>query len=307
MHLKVKLPSDVRCAVCITYDVEMCQGYSPPGGVNHGRIAPFVVDYVVKLCETAEDYGVRLQFFQVANGLEVEEVVLHSREVLRRGHVIDGHTYSHADLCYSTISELDADIALSDRLFEKHLGYKSVVLRAPGGYSHGELKPENQRVILNNGYKWVSGETDHLLRERDHNDFAGAPSRNLPFRYATGLIEIPMQGWMDRGWFDGHKFIDPEAYEHWREQYGHRPVPAGWKCPWTERDALEEWIQVNLACLNYAYDHGLLWVLTMHPYSHYLHDPENRVLPTILNAASQKSEKVWLCTLRDIIRCIEEE
>ena len=53
-------------------------------------------DYTLRLCDTAE-FGVQLHFFYVVNGLE-EPDIDYLREILRRGHVIDNHTYSHAAL-----------------------------------------------------------------------------------------------------------------------------------------------------------------------------------------------------------------
>jgi len=307
MQLKVKLPSDVRCAVAITYDTDMAGGYAPDG-ICHGRTAPFLMDYILRLCETAEDYDVRLQFFQIANGLELDEVVSHVKKVIRRGHTVDCHTYNHINLAQSSLNELENDLNLANRLFEKRLGFRSVILRGPGGYRHDYLKPENQQVILKNGYKWVSGEFDYdLLEQRDYAYSVSAPSRNLPFRYPTSLIEIPIQGWTDRTWFDSYKLKDPEAYANWRKAYGHRPVTKEWKCPWTKPEALKEWIKVNLACLDYAYEHRLLWVLCWHPYSHYIHDPSNHMLPAILEKASQKPERVWICTLRDVVQHMVED
>jgi len=306
MNLRIGLPGGARCAVVVTYDTDMAGGYSPDG-VCHGRTAPFLMDYINRLCETAEDYGVRLQFFQIANGLELDGVVSHLKDVIRRGHAVDCHTYNHINLAYSSPRDLDEDLNLANRLFEERLGYRSVILRGPGGYRHNELKAENQRVILKNGYRWVSGEFDYdLLKRRDYTYMISAPSRNLPFRYSTGLIEIPIQGWTDRTWFDSHRLIDPEAYAYWRNKCGHRPVPKGWRCPWTDTAALDDWIKMNLECLDYAYEHGLVWVLCWHPYSHYLHDPENRMLPSLLEAASKKAEKVLIWTMRDLIQHIEK-
>ena len=70
--------------------------------VNHGRIMPPLRDYTLRLCTTAEDFGVQLHFFYVANGLE-EPDIGYLREILRRGHLIDNHTYSpHAALAPGT-------------------------------------------------------------------------------------------------------------------------------------------------------------------------------------------------------------
>ena len=133
---------------------------------------------------------------------------------------------------------------------------------------------------------------------------AAAPSRLGPYSYPTGLIELPIQGWMDRGYFDMFKCVDQEAYDDWRAEHGHKPVPGDWKCPWTDDDALDGWIEYNLAALDFAYDNRLLWVPTWHPYSHYLHDPQNRMLPALLERARSKSEKVHVGTVRDAVQML---
>lgn len=292
---------NARCIVSITYDMDMAAGYSP-NGICHGRTAPFLMDYTLRLCETAESYGVRLQFFQIANGLELDEVVGFFRELVRRGHVVDCHTYDHVNLAHTPPEVLDEDLAKANRLFEEQLGYRSRILRGPGGYRHGALGEVNQRIILQHGYTVVSGEWDYDLLKRDETYAISAPSRGKPFRYPTGLWEIPFQGWTDRMWFDAHKCVDEEAYRRWRSEWGHRPMPDGWRCPWTAPDALDEWVRINLACLDFAYEHHLTWVICWHPYSHYLHDPQNRMLPALIEAALSKPEKVLLCTLREIAK-----
>lgn len=306
MSLRVELPDNVQCTVAITYDTDMAGGYSP-NGVCHGRLASFLMDYMDMLCETAEEYGVSLQFFQIANGLEVKEVASYLRKIVNRGHAVDCHTYNHINLAHSLPEELDQDLNLANKLFERELGFRSTILRGPGGYKHGDLKIENQLVILRNGYKWVSGEFDYDLLKKEVSRRCGyeymisAPSRNKPFMYPSGLIEIPIQGWTDRVWFDFYMLNDPQAYVEWRKKFGHKPVEKGWRCPWTKPEALNMWIRINLDCLNYAYNNGLLWVICWHPYSHYLHDPENKMLPAFLEAASRKAGRVWICTLRDVV------
>lgn len=93
-------------------------GYAPEG-VCHGRLAPFLMDYITMLCETAEEYGVSLQFFQIANGLEDEKVTSYLRRIIIRGHVVDCHTYNHINLAYSLPEEIDRDLRLANTLFER--------------------------------------------------------------------------------------------------------------------------------------------------------------------------------------------
>ena len=62
MIVRVELPPGTRCAVALSYDLEMCAGYSPVS-INHGRIMPALRDYTLSLCETASAHDVELQFF----------------------------------------------------------------------------------------------------------------------------------------------------------------------------------------------------------------------------------------------------
>lgn len=299
LPVTVRLPEGVRCAVALSYDLEMCAGYAPDG-VNHGRIMPALQEYTLRLCETAERFGVRLHFFYVCNGLE-EADVAYLREIVRRGHIIDSHTYSHKHIAASAPDLLDHELWRANRLLQERLGVTSTVLRGPGGYTHGwlHLPHANREVILRNGFRWVSGEYDENVFTRGREYALRAAQDHRPYAYPEGLVEIPIHGWTDRMWFDIRPEVDQSVLDAWRKEHGHRPVPRGWRAPWTDRHALDEWIALNLDSLDYAYEHRLLWVPCWHPYTHYLHDPDHRTLSALLARAAAKPERVWVCTLRD--------
>jgi peptidoglycan/xylan/chitin deacetylase (PgdA/CDA1 family) len=297
LPLRVKLPEGVRCAIALSYDLEMCAGYQPDL-INHGRILPEAQQYTLDLCSVAEEYGVRLHFFYVGNGLDQTFPLL--REILDRGHILDSHTYTHLSLRTPDVRRLDEELALTNELFERRLGWQSTVLRAPGGYTEGlDGLPENQEVILKNGFRWVSSQLDKRVIERGLDYALTSPSRDLPYRYPSGLIEIPMQGMCDRHFFEWYRNVAPDKYDEWRTQHGGRPVPTDWKAPWTPPTALEEWLDYNCRAIDYAYEHRLWWVPIWHPLSHYLHDRENVVLRRFLEHCHAKAERVWVCTVRD--------
>ena len=307
--VRIEMPEGIRCAIALTYDTDMAGGYAPPDGVCHGRTMPALQRYMLRLCDTAERFGVRLQFFQIGNGLDEREDVGYLRQILQRGHVVDSHTYSHIALVTPDLNALEEELALTNQLFEKRLGWKSTVLRGPGGYQEGlRGKPANQRIIMKNGFHWVSCQYDNTLAQQPLQKAVEAAGRDLPYAYGTGLVELPLQGFTDRVWFETVKMEDRELYHAWRAEWGHREVPAGSRALWTTADALDTWIDYNLAAADYAYDHGLLWIACWHPYSHYVHDPDNRVLPALLThcAARKKREgdMAWVCTLRDAVGMI---
>ncbi|MSS73840.1 MAG: hypothetical protein EXS64_20490 [Candidatus Latescibacteria bacterium] len=293
--MRVMLPEGVKCAIALSYDLEMCAGYQPDL-INHGRILPEVQEYTLDLCRVAEEYGVRLHFFYVSNGFEQTFNCL--KEILDRGHVVDNHTYSHLPLVTEDVGKLDEELALTNRLFEERLGWKSTVLRGPGGYQNGlDGKLENQQVILKNGFKWVSCRVDGTgWEDRDH--VLRAPERDAPYVYPTGLVEIPFQGFTDRAFFDMFR-VDADKYHAWRKRDGGKPVARDWKAPWPAPNALEDWMAYHRQAIDHACERGLLWVPVWHPTSHYLHDRDNVVLRHFLEYCHTRPEKVWVCTVRD--------
>ncbi len=283
----------------------MCAGYSPVL-VNHGRIMPPLRDYTLGLCAAAEDFGVRLQFFYVGNGLEDADVG-YLEQIVRRGHAIDNHTYNHVRLTMADTDLLRQELDLTNRRLEERLGVRSMVLRGPGGEPGGlTLMRHNQQAVLDSGFRWVSCHMDSSMGLYGPAHDAAAPSRLQAYAYASGLIELPIQGWMDRIFFDFHRCRDWDAQDAWRRTAGHQPTADGWTCPWTGAQALGDWIDYNLAALDHAYDHGLLWTPVWHPYTHYLHDPHNQALPALLAHARSKADPVLVCTVREAVGFLRE-
>jgi len=299
--VRVTLPEGVRCAIALTYDTDMAGGYAPDG-VCHGRTMPALQEYMLRLCDTAERYGVWLHFFQIGNGLEATEEVAYLREVLDRGHDLDSHTYSHVPLVTDDLDLLDFELRRTNELLSERLGHTSTVLRGPGGYANGlRGMPGNQRVILDNGFRWVSCEYNFRVGPDDYMQTVSGPAREVCYAYDTGLIELPIMSLTDRNFFDSLMCVDRPAYDAWRAEHGHQPVGEGWqKAPWTREDALKRWIEHNLAVADFVYEHGLLWVIAWHPYSHYLHDPDNQMLGALLTWAEIHDDAV-VCTLRDAV------
>jgi peptidoglycan/xylan/chitin deacetylase (PgdA/CDA1 family) len=305
--IRIEMPEGIRCAIALTYDTDMAGGYAPDL-VCHGHTMPALQEYILKLCDTAEKFGVHLQFFQIGNGLADEDIG-YLREMLGRGHVVDSHTYSHIPLITDDLAALDHELALTNELFEKRLGWKSTVLRGPGGYYEGlRGKPENQRIIMKNGFRWVSCEWNRELINQPLEYAIEAAGRDVPYAYNSGLIEFPLQGFTDRVWFETVKMEDRARYDAWRAKWGHKAVPPGARARWTTADALDTWIDYNLAAADYAYEHGLLWIICWHPYSHYVHDPKNKMLPALLQWAAAKKKKkkdqAWVCALRDAVALV---
>ena len=53
-----------------------------------------------------------------------------------------------------------------------------------------------------------------------------------------------------------------------------------------------------MACADYAYGLRMPWVPVGHSHCHYLHDPDNRMLPVLLEHCERKPERVFVGTVR---------
>ncbi len=300
--IRVRIPAPYRCAVALTCDTDMAIGYAPPGAGCHGRTAPFVANYMRGMMGIAERFGTRLHFFKIANGLEDGCDYSVYREALERGHDVDSHTYSHVNLASTPPERLNDELLRANLLLKAKLGVDPVVLRGPGGYPAGALGPASRKVILASGFRFVSGEYNGDLYRGDMKGCERDAAVHPPHSFPDGLVELPVHGKTDRAFFDQDKCISPEAFLQWRAEHGHQPVASGWRCPWTAAGALREWIDLLKRCVDYVYDNRLLYVFCSHPYSHYLHDPENQVLGDLLSHIRGKEERVWVGTLRGVIR-----
>lgn len=303
--LSVDIPEPYRCAVSFTYDLEMCMGYSPVG-INNGRIIEPVQQYSIDLCKIANEYSAKLHFFYVCNGFETMKYQ-YLKDILDLGHDIDSHTYDHQPVATCAPEVLDEQLRKANEALLKYLGISPIILRGPVGYKDGmkDICHENRMVILNNGFQYITGEirTDELTTPREKWNSLLIDAQ--PYQYPEGLVEIPITGWTDRMWFDMRSEVDQKTLDAWRKDYGHKPVVDGWQAPWTEPKWLDEWIEINVSYFDYVYEKGMLWIPTWHPYTHYLHDRENKVLRTLLQHIRSQKEPVFISSLRETVKFIK--
>ncbi len=301
--ISINLPSQYCCGVSFTFDTDMANGYSPVDSPGcHGRTARFVADTMRRLMDVAEEFGVRLHFFKIANGLEEGCDWSVYIEALERGHQVDSHTYNHLNLAYTEPEKLEVDLRRANDLLRDRLGIEPMILRGPGGYPAGALGAENRKVILECGFKYVSGEFNaNVDCGRDIFCAVYDPIRHRVYRYPDGLVEIPIHGWTDRSFFDGVYADKPEELYEWRKVWGHKPVPDDWRCPWTKEDAIYKFIEFHKRTFDVAYENRCFYNFCGHPYSFYLHDRDNIFLRTMFEYILSRSG-VWVGTLRDFVR-----
>lgn len=224
--------------VSITLDLEMSRNF-PQWELTHwdyekGNLNEAAKLYSVRAAERVKQAGGVIHFFCVGRVLEQENVdwLINLKEA---GHPIGNHTYDHVYLLARTAEELQfrfrrspwllrkmsvteaiADnIALTRAALKNRCGIEDRGFRTPGGFAEGLRGREDiQRLLLDQGYTWVSSlypphknttsnaAGDNPPPPRDVlDDIERAVVAAQPFRYPTGLIEVPMSPISDIGAF----------------------------------------------------------------------------------------------------------
>lgn len=224
--------------ISITLDLEMSRNF-PEWELTHwdfekGNLNEAAKLYSVRAAERVKAAGGVIHFFCVGRVLEQENVDWLSN-IHEAGHPIGNHTYDHVYLLAKTSDELQfrfrrapwllrgmsvpeviADnIALTRSALKTRCGIVEQGFRTPGGFATGLRDREDiQKLLLDQGYRWVSslypphknttsnasGKNPPPPREV-LNDIVRAVDAAQPFRYPTGLIEVPMSPISDIGAF----------------------------------------------------------------------------------------------------------
>ncbi|MFH1263663.1 MAG: polysaccharide deacetylase family protein [Pseudomonadota bacterium] len=109
-----RLPRDAGNAVALTFD--------------DGPVEP----YTREILDTLDRRGAKATFFCLGRNVEKHPEL--TREIVRRGHAIGNHTYSHRILPYLTPAACRAEISHGRDVIERVSGVRPTLVRAPKGY-----------------------------------------------------------------------------------------------------------------------------------------------------------------------------
>lgn len=224
MPVRVDEPEPRPALVAITLDLEMSRQY-PTAGQTHwdyekGNLDAATKRYAVEAARRVKARGGRVHFFCVGRVLEQENVDW-LRELICEGHPVGNHTYDHVNVKATRPEDLqfrfqrapwliegqtpeqviETNIRLCARAMKSRLGIDPAGFRTPGGFADGLTdRPNVQRMLLGQGYRWVSslypahpGSAPGPPPGADVlRGIVAAQAKAQPFRYPTGLIEVPM-------------------------------------------------------------------------------------------------------------------
>ena len=87
--------------------------------------------YTYRILDILDRYNVKATFFMIGSNVEYYPEV--AREVLRRGHEIGNHTYSHSRLTKMDGTTLTEELKKCEAVMEKTLEHRPTLFRPPEG------------------------------------------------------------------------------------------------------------------------------------------------------------------------------
>ncbi len=173
--------------------------------------------------------GGHIHFFVVGRVLEQANVDW-LKELRDTGHPLGNHTYDHVNVTATKLEDVQfrfarapwlaggqtpeafirQNIRLCSEAMRTRLGIEPNGFRTPGGFAEGLVNhPAVRAELMAQGFKWVSSKyPPHLSgipnakpAQAVIDDVLAKQALAQPFRYADGLMELPMSPISDIGHF----------------------------------------------------------------------------------------------------------
>jgi len=292
--------------IAITYDLEMSRHYPKRGNTEwdyqKGNLDQDTKKYSVAAAKIAAENNVRLHFFLVGRVLEQDDISwLH--EIHEMGHAIGNHTYDHVNLLAATPPQtqfrfsrspwlikdktvkeiLRENIRLTEIALKQRAGVRQTGFRTPGGFPQGLTeRPDIQDLLLDLGFTWVSSKYPRHLADRGPQGVELTTFDNIvksqtdaqPFKYRSGLIEIPMS-----------PISDVNAF---RSNF------------WT----LDEFTNAISLCVQTVIQKRQVYDFLCHPSCLLVEDPEHKTLQTLIRLVKSNPDSARISTLDEIAQSI---
>lgn len=295
-------PVQRKAQIAITYDLEMSRHYPKRGytewDYQKGNLDEATKKYSVAAARIAADKGVRIHFFLVGRVLEQDDISW-LQEIHEMGHPIGNHTYDHVNLLATTPSQtqfrftrspwlianktvpqiLRENIRLTEIALQQRAKIKQAGFRTPGGFSQGLTeRVDLQELLLELGFTWVSSKYPRHRANREsegvpqstYDDIIQSQQAAQPFKYKSGLVEIPMS-----------PISDVNAF---RSNF--------WK--------LDEFIRAITLSIKSVIDKRQTYDFLCHPSCMLVEDPGHQTLRAIIDTTKANADIAEIATLDQI-------
>ena len=292
-------PARRKAQIAITLDLEMSAQYPRPDmtewNFQKGNLDEPTKQYAVDAAQLVKQYDGRLHFFCVGRVLEQPNIDW-LKGIAAAGHPIGNHTYDHVYVLAKKAEEtqfrfrrapwlvegqtaaeiINGNIRLTTIALKERAGIEVNGFRTPGGFHSALDGREDVQVLLqDNGFTWtsskyprhLSGEVGKPPGEEVYKSIVEAQVAAQPYRYPTGLIEIPMSPISDVTAFRSKK----------------------WKLEW--------FLEATRRIVNWAIETGSVFDFIAHPSCLVVEDPKLetiRLMCEMVKAAGDRAEIVTL-------------
>ena len=288
--------------IAITLDLEMSRHY-PRRGITEwdyqkGNLDEATKAYAVKAARIAKERGGLIHFFCVGRVLEQKNIDW-LKQIAEQGHPIGNHTYDHVNVKATEAARtqyrfqrapwlvrgqtarqiIHENILTTNVALKERAGLKARGFRTPGGFHTGLSDREDvQQLLLDLGFKWVSSKyPPHLSGEPKeepgpdvYESIVKAQQLAQPFRYPSGLVEVPMSPISDVTGF--------------RSKF--------WK--------LDYFLKATRLSVEWAIRTGSVFDFLAHPSCLVVEDPECRTIQLICDLVKQAGDKAAIVDLDTI-------
>jgi peptidoglycan/xylan/chitin deacetylase (PgdA/CDA1 family) len=295
--------------ISITFDCEMSAHYPVRGqtewNYKKGDLDDATKEYAVGAARRVAAAGGKMHFFVVGRVFEQPSVAW-LEEIVKLGQPVGNHTYDHVNVTATQIDQIqyrfqrapwlttgkspaqliDENIRMCTAAMKDRLGIKPNGFRTPGGFPEGlKHRPDLQNLLLSHGYTWISsmyprhalkpdtgaaqpGELDAILAKQDAAQ---------PFKYASGLLELPMNPPSDVGTMRTGR--------------------------WTLSD-FRKGVEMGL---NWCIERGKVWDFLAHPSALGVADPNFEIIDMIIDTTKRAGSRARLVGLDTVARTFGAE
>lgn len=291
-----------KAQIAITLDLEMSRHYPQRGltewDYQKGNLDQPTKEYAVKAGQLVKKRGGVLHYFCVGRVLEQPDVSwLQTLDQL--GHPIGNHTYDHVNLRATTPAMAQFRFQRSPwlvkgksvpEILRENIRLTTIALkerakidvngfRTPGGFRDALNGREDlQQLLLEQKFSWVSSKYPRHAygkpKERPTQDvyqsIVDAQQQAQPYRYPSGLVEIPMSPISDVGAF--------------RSTF--------WK--------LEYFLEAITRAVRSVIEHGQVFDFLAHPSCLVVEDPEMKTIGRIMDLVADAGDRAEIVGLDTI-------
>jgi peptidoglycan/xylan/chitin deacetylase (PgdA/CDA1 family) len=291
-----------KAQIAITLDLEMARNF-PTWETSHwdyekGNLNDETKAYALEAARRVKAAGGVIHFFLVGRALEQDNVDW-LKQLVEGGHRIGNHTYDHVNLLARTPDEIQyrfkrcpwliagkqplevvrENIRLANAAIKSRLGVEAAGFRTPGGFADGLAgRVDLQKMLRELGFTWVSGKyPPHKVGEVGKaptkdvlDDIVKKQSAAQPFKYPTGLLEIPMAPISDIGAFRNGRW------------------------------PLESFKKAVRLGVESAIEHGAVYDFLAHPACLYVTDPKFETIEMICELVKHSADRAAIVDLDTI-------